>query len=279
LFLNLFDVHDPYDQGAQYRHLFTESTEDHRRIDAIFNSIQKNPENRYEINRLPAADVKHAWAMYLAELRWLDSQVQVLLNELQKRDLINNTVIVFTSDHGDEFLEHGGVFHSDTLFNELIRMPLFVYAPGRIAASRIDTPVSTIDIFPTVLEMLGVQQPVKTDARSFMSLVFPQPAEDQGGYAARPLIAERFGRSELVESHLYSVIDYPWKLILSVPERPRIPHGLFNLAEDPREQNNLFHEFPDKVSELTQVLEGTKLFEQYGRPKLEASTNSPERTK
>ena len=78
-----------------------------------------------------------------------------MLAKLRELGLWDDTMIVITADHGEEFQEHGGWWHGTTLYEEQIRVPLIVRAPG-LAPRRVSAPVQTIDIAPTLLSMAGV---------------------------------------------------------------------------------------------------------------------------
>jgi arylsulfatase A-like enzyme len=114
------------------------------------------------------------------------------MRRLKSTWLADNTLIVITSDHGEEFGEHGGTGHGRTLHQEVLRVPLVIAAPGLLAPARVTTPASLLDVAPTVLELLGLE-PVTTHrgvslvarARAAASGAASDPAD-----AARPLFAE-----------------------------------------------------------------------------------------
>ena len=78
---------------------------------------------------------------------------------------IHGTLLVVTSDHGEEFLEHGDVLHGRSQFQELIRVPLLLRGPGLVAPQRIATPVSLVDVAPTLLQLAGVDVPDSLDGK------------------------------------------------------------------------------------------------------------------
>lgn len=91
------------------------------------------------------------------------------------------TTIVVTSDHGEEFGEHGGRYHGTTVFEEQVRVPLVVVAPGKIAPGRIPGPVQTIDILPTVLSALGIPRPARVRGRDLTGLLAGTIHDPEGG--------------------------------------------------------------------------------------------------
>lgn len=93
---------------------------------------------------------------YDAEIALSDQSVQTLVEGLATRGLMDRTLVMVTSDHGEEFLEHGFVEHAWTVYPESIHIPLIVSAPATLPAQRVATPVSLVDVFPTLLELLDI---------------------------------------------------------------------------------------------------------------------------
>ena len=95
---------------------------------------------------------------YAANVMYADALLGVLLDALRDAGALDNTLVVVLSDHGEEFMEHGGVGHGRTLYDEQIHVPLVMACPGRIPAGRVVAQqVSTIDVMPTILELAGVR--------------------------------------------------------------------------------------------------------------------------
>jgi arylsulfatase A-like enzyme len=107
---------------------------------------------------------------YDGEIRYTDDLVGMILGSLKKRGILERTIIVVTSDHGEGFWEHGLSEHGNSLFNELLRVPLIIFLPGGRgrAPKRVEEPASNIDLYPTILEMAGVTPPAGTDGKSLM---------------------------------------------------------------------------------------------------------------
>ena len=99
----------------------------------------------------------HLRAMYAAELAWTDSQIGRILERLERLGLADDTLVVVTADHGDEFFEHGSIGHRSTLYEELVGVPLLARHPASFpSGTRIEAPVSTIEIAPTILAACGL---------------------------------------------------------------------------------------------------------------------------
>ncbi len=192
---------------------------------------------------------------YLAEVADLDAQVGTLLQGLEERGLLERTLLVITSDHGELLGEHGLTGHEFALAEELLRVPLIVHGPGFGAGTRPD-PVSLVDIVPTLVAAAAAQPPRGVDGRSLIA----ERAAD------RPLLAEYARPRRLV--HGYWRAKYPdvdmsrydralrslrsgdLKLVLS----SRGEEWLFDLAEDPGETRDLASTHPDRVAALRDEL-------------------------
>ena len=120
--------------------------------------------------RPTAADVDHFVDLYDAALCEADELVGRLMTTLRETGELEQTVVVVVSDHGEEFLDHGLLAHGRTLYDEVLRVPLIVRAPGR-AAVEVRTPVSLADIAPTLLDLCGVAPQHEMDGRSLVPLI------------------------------------------------------------------------------------------------------------
>ena len=105
-------------------------------------------------------------SMYDGETRYTDETIGKLLEELKQSGLLEDTIVVITADHGDEFLEHGDRGHRKTLFDEVLRVPLVFAYGDRFSAGKINTPVSIIDIAPTLLDLASLPPLSGTMGRS-----------------------------------------------------------------------------------------------------------------
>jgi arylsulfatase A-like enzyme len=173
-----------------------------------------------------------AEALYDGELAYTDSQIDLLLKEMESRGLLRDAVIVYTADHGEEFLDHGGWRHSRTLYQEMLHVPLALRLPG-VGGRRITETVSLVDLAPTLLEALGVPAPASFQGRSLLPLVRGERLP------AREVFAET--ERNLKEAHRLAVqlgsVKY---ILLSRSGRPdqRLAEELYDLAADPAERRS-----------------------------------------
>jgi len=154
-------------------------------------------------------------AAYYASISFMDAQVGVLLDTLDRLKLWDNTVVIFHSDHGYHLGEHGGLWHKMCLFDETTRVPLIVAAPGKksaLASSRI---VELVDIFPTLAELCGLAQPPALEGTSLVPLLDdPNRAWKQAAFtvvsrgtnidATRSLDAAKMGRTIVTDRWRYT---------------------------------------------------------------------------
>jgi arylsulfatase A-like enzyme len=122
-------------------------------------------------DQVKPADLDHLLALYDGEIRYTDNEIGRLITHLEERDVLRGTLLVVTSDHGEEFLDHGSWEHQKTLYEEVIRVPLMMAGPG-VAARRETQPTSLLDIAPTILDFLSVKP---GPAMKGVSLLRPVP--------------------------------------------------------------------------------------------------------
>ncbi len=118
---------------------------------------------------------------YAAEIHYTDGALERLFSELKRLDLLGETLIVITADHGDEFGEHGRLGHAKTVYDEVLRVPLLFWDPDRIPQGRVvDELVSLVDVAPTILELVDVPLPVGIPGRSLVSAMRGDPLAGDG---------------------------------------------------------------------------------------------------
>ncbi len=151
LFLHYYDVHTDFTPEAEFRAQFVGAYDG-----PIDGSTQQLVAIRRANAQLPAPDLKHLRDLYDAEIRQLDDQIGRITRYLDQSGLRDNTLVVFTSDHGEEYQEHGSVLHGRTYYQEVIAAPLIMSGPGVAAGVAVPEPVHLVDITPTILALLGL---------------------------------------------------------------------------------------------------------------------------
>jgi len=183
---------------------------------------------------------------YDATVEAADAAVGSLLEELRRRGRLERTVVVVTSDHGEEMLEHGRVGHGFTLYEEVIRVPLIVSVPWRTERHDVREVVRLIDLAPTLLELADIRPPKTFEGRSFAAVlarpdlwtrlrerVWPPPMPTPDAGALSELLSAASGKHPRRGQHLMSLVEDRSKVIVAEGEGP---HDFYDLAADPTEK-------------------------------------------
>lgn len=152
MYLHYLDPHGPYDPPPEFYKRFKNKI--FPRPLFLYKDVRKKCHLLIQEGFGPGEDrFEDLVLRYDAEIAFVDRSIESLFRRLRELNLHNNTLVVITADHGEEFLEHDFVEHAWTLYNESLHVPLIFWAPGMIAAERIDSMVSTVDILPTLLHL------------------------------------------------------------------------------------------------------------------------------
>jgi arylsulfatase A-like enzyme len=187
-------------------------------------------------------DLRRAYGdRYEGGIAYVDRQIGRLLEALTRRHLVSNTVVIVAGDHGEALGEHGEQAHGIFLYQSTLHVPLIVCAPG-MAPRRVAGTTSLVDVFPTVLQLLGVGVRTPLDGVSLLPALSHGRAPGHVAYA-ESMYAAHFGRGALrmVRDSRFKYID------ASTPE-------LYDLERDPDEQQNLAHERLATASALERAL-------------------------
>jgi choline-sulfatase len=166
---------------------------------------------------------------YLEAIAFEDSQIARLIDHLDARRLLDNTLVVVTGDHGESLGDHGEDSHGIFIYQEALHVPLIVRGPG-LLPRRVSAVTRLVDVMPTVLEMFGAPVP-ELDGVSLTSFFSRADVDPNYEVYAESLYSQRFGWSGLrsLRADRYKVIEAP---------RPE----LYDLATDPAEERNLFEQ-------------------------------------
>lgn len=189
-------------------------------------------------------------AIYSSEVFYIDSQFGRLIRFLKDQGEYEKTIIVVVSDHGEGLGDHGWQFHR-ILYQEQIRVPLIARIPGWPAGRVLSDLVRTIDIAPTILDVLGVQAPAPMEGRSLTPLVEGKPETPRIAYADAINLFDLNAallKNRPDDALLHCAMQGKWKLIY----RPREPRKseLYDLSSDPRETTNLYLRESDQAERL-----------------------------
>ncbi len=243
LFFHTYGPHDPYllpEDGLDIfwkdKNNFVVSWKEFRKLNS---SIISFPEIRdrfwNQFNLSNELDVRRLISLYDALVRYTLEKIAPLLKEVI--DKFPKTVVVFTSDHGEEFGEHGNFLHSQ-LYNETLHVPLFIYIP-KVGTKKIPTNVSLIDVTPTLLDILGIDK--KEIVFQGISLI---PTIVSFSDSDRFILAE----SRSVSNYSASLIVGNWKFIGGLEKE------LYDLRNDFDENRNLCEVLSSKCNEMFENL-------------------------
>ena len=169
-----------------------------------------------------------ALAAYYACVDYVDDCIGRLLSGLRAAGYLENTYVIYTSDHGDMAGEHG-LWWKRTYYEASARVPLLVSGPGIPDGVRVSHPVEIVDLFPTICHWAGADAPPDLDGECLASLLDDRPADRRKDTARSELLGEN------KDTQFRMVGDQHWKYV----EFPNAPSRLFDLVEDPAEQNDL----------------------------------------
>ncbi len=229
--VHYMDVHMPYLPPRGYLPKVGEREISHISQLRLANRMT-NPKTRTKFSE---KEVGKSISLYDASIRYADDCFKRLVEFVENRPE-RDSIIIFTSDHGEEFMEHGSMGHTQKFYQELIRVPLFVKGPNT-RGKKISARVSLIDLPVLILELVGQDVPDSFQGRSILGRMY------SGGDA--PVFAETNTKKGVYGA----IIDDKYKLISTEKKE------LYDLETDPGEKTNLIQQEPDVAKDLNEKLE------------------------
>jgi arylsulfatase A-like enzyme len=240
LFLHTFQVHDPFSPPQAYTSMFRE-----QRGEAIDDS----------------SPWYQRWLMaYDQEIRYTDDELAGLWGTVEKLGIAEDTIFIITSDHGENFMEHGYFGHGAHLHEAVVRVPLIVHGPGIVRGRRVDELVGHVDLAPTVLELMGVDLPTRQlQGRSLLPYL---RGEDDPSVARPVYFTESWApQARVDEQHFEPFLPPAFSARRGMLKLARYATGdgftfeAFDLARDPGERRNLWRSDRERFAELALRLE------------------------
>ena len=269
LYIDVWDPHEPFDPPLYYAELYYPGIDELPWESAPYRYLKDVPEWTEE-------RFNKAYAGYCGEITMVDTWFGNLMRKVENLGMLENTAVIFTTDHGFYFGEHGGIFgkaitvdidekdmkgakgslfwSASFLYEEVVAIPLMIYIPGMKPGSY-DGLVSAVDLMPTVLELMGQDIPPSVQGKSLLP-VFKDNSLPWREYVitAAPLansddvirIVDDQPRKMKYHSTA-TVTTQEWSLCYSV-----IPgqSELYNIPDDPKQENNIIAQYPEKAQEL-----------------------------
>ncbi len=184
--------------------------------------------------------VKFLQAAYASNVRQTDEAVE---RAFAKLGIDDETLVIVVSDHGEELYDNGWWGHRHTLRQNLIHVPMMIRLPKKKAAGKkIDSPVSLVDLMPTVLELTGQPIPQNLSGKSLVPLMEGEAMDD------RPLFVE----TDYLGTPLRGIVEFPWKYMRN---QKKGTEWLFHLGTDPLEEKNVAEDNAAKTAKLRKKLD------------------------
>lgn len=244
-YLHYMDVHTPY-AVHDYNTLFKDEISS--KLGLVWGSDTKVALSLDDVSRIGREDPDaraSLIALYDGEIRSMDDQVQRVIDGLEEHGLLEDTLVIFTADHGEQLWDHDGFGHGNMLYEEGIRVPLMLFGNG-LAAADVTTRVRLIDVFPTLMESIGDDVAGQSvDGESLWPTL-------SGDVADRPVFSMLGSRRR--GQFYYSLIQEGMKLHYFI-DGENVDLGLFDLERDPHEQVNIAEARPEAVDSLVERLQ------------------------
>lgn len=238
LTVSMTHPHDPYAMTKDFWDLYedvdiplpTVPAGDHDQLDPHSQRVLKICDGFGK--KIPEERIKAARRAYFAACSYVDAQVGHLLNTLENCGLADDTIVVFSGDHGD-MLGERGLWYKMVWYENSARVPMVVHAPGRYNQKRVKENVSTMDLLPTFVDMSGgsLFHDLPMDGVSLMPHLLEE--EDKSGQKTNTVLGEYMGEATLAPTVM--IRRGPWKFVYC----PLDPPMLYNVEQDPTEVNNL----------------------------------------
>jgi len=182
LYLHLMDTHEPYNPPERYKIACTTDSAGLVPDFLLYQFLRSigRARGKEELTDADTHFFLRAKDLYDASVRYVDDSLRTLIGFFRERGLFDNTLFVFSSDHGEEFGEHQWIGHSRTLYQESLRSPLIFFGAGVAPGARVSDPVSSLDIAPTILRECGARIPQS---------MFGRPLDLSGATERDPLVA------------------------------------------------------------------------------------------
>ncbi len=277
LYIDTWDPHEPWDAPPHYTEIY-QPDYDGEIIDPVYGNWQAVPGFSKE-------KLKKAHATYCGEITMVDTWLGIFLKHVENMGLLDETVIIFTSDHGFYFGEHNGLFGKmvlekypdgtqprledwdkkdggrwaySPLYEELARIPLFIYLPG-VKPGSYNQLTSAVDVMPTVLDLLGQEIPQSVEGESLKPKLY-DPSLKGREYTVSSIPFANPGDSVRSVDSFLRMLQVPtvttvttteWSLLYS-PDKG--VSKLYNLLSDPKQEIDLILDRPDIATELHKYL-------------------------
>jgi arylsulfatase A-like enzyme len=289
MYLHVFDPHSPFEPRRPYDAMWADVSkrEAHLAEREALRKVIVSPflsaqgmATRDEMLAAkidPKSYITHEQDWYDGSIRGLDAELARLFGRLKSLGLDRDVAVAFLADHGEEFHEHGRMWHGQSVYGEMMHVPLIVRWPaGLPAGAVIDEPVHLLDVMPTLLDFSGLEHPAGIQGQSLLPLLRPAAGAGASAWKRRPIVMEKNpnGGKQFPEAAVaHAIIDGNWKLIhnrVRPPERPE--YELYEFPKDRFDQRNVADAHPDVVQRMAKLLGGWHAMASAARLKPDSET-------
>lgn len=254
-YIHYMDLHLPYCQN-RYNTLFAPPESGRFHLDQLQKITTDKIRELTYADKLTAEEKASIVSLYDGQIRYVDENIERIISALRENRLFQNTIFIVTSDHGEEFWDHAGFEHGHNLYNDLLHVPLIISIPG-LGPSEIVARARLIDIFPTLMEILGIApDDLKFQGHSLMPLVRGESESDSPVFAGGTLYYRE--RYSLIKNNLkiiYNTDDRKDKWDHDPREQSEAWFEVYNLETNPQENPDFQIREPKIVSSLKKELE------------------------
>lgn len=252
LFLRHMDPHAPYLPPAPYERMFYHGNETDKRNKSMEPVMNFKPFKDFFASWMPPgiSDKDYVIAQYDGAIAYMDACIQTIFNALEARGILDETIVIINGDHGETLYDHECYFDHHGIYDNVLYVPLIIRYPAKVPAGKRVTGYNQHkDLMPTVMELLGINEnkikwpsEKRFDGRSLMPLVNGEVASYES----------EFYITECTWMRKHGWRTPQWKLMVALePDfHFKPPVELYNLVEDPEENNNLAETYPDIVAVL-----------------------------
>ncbi len=235
-FIHIMDPHAPYEPPEQYRKELCDPN-----YKGDFPSGYEGGDVRLQPSVVSVEEeIRQIRNLYDAEVANVDAAMADLFAFLDENGLTDETLIIFCSDHGEEFYEHDGYGHGFTQYDEVVHVPLVIRGAGFPEGLQLDTSVANTDILPTILRFLEIPQP-----RELMGLPLQEVVANGDEMSERAVCGEETARQE--GNPLVYSLRWPYKCIAGLISKEVV---LYDLAADPMETTDVQADHPEQLAGL-----------------------------
>jgi arylsulfatase A-like enzyme len=257
-YLHYIDTHVPYNGPQEFSQIYGLKS---------YSTITRGSFERFDISVLSEMSLSQEAKdclinLYDNSIRYFDQSFEKILEYLKNVEILDNTIVIFTADHGEEFWEHNKAFHGHSMHREVLQVPLIIKYSSKLPAKRVKSCVQLLDLFPTILSLAGNKNDISRRGKILTILALKDKQVDE----------EIFMEGTLYGPEKKGLIRNDWKLIKETKEENMNtfePSGdvtkyiypeyeesleLYNINQDFSEKANLIDDFPKIAMDLDRYL-------------------------